>query len=142
MAAMPIFRPPPKDYVGNIRMILDLKDPARPEEVGAGGFRDNGRRAATTIRGPTVRRRAATTRMRMGRPAVCQLLASRLSHSRHRRHVEAEDHRKRQTPSPTFPHPTHTCLPIPPDTQGPQSHGVADEDVAKLWPSAPAFTWI
>jgi len=44
--------------------------------------------------------------------------------------------------SPAFPHPTHTCLPIPQTLKGRRVMVVADEDVAKLWPSAPAFTWI
>jgi hypothetical protein len=41
-----------------------------------------------------------------------------------------------------FPHPTHTCLPIPQTLKGRRIMVVADEDVAKLQPAAPAFTWI
>jgi hypothetical protein len=44
--------------------------------------------------------------------------------------------------SPAFPHPTHTCLPIPEPLKGRRIMVVADEDVAKLWPAAPAFAWI
>jgi hypothetical protein len=44
--------------------------------------------------------------------------------------------------SPAFPHPTHTCLPIPQPLKGRKIMVVADEDVAKLWPAAPSFTWI
>jgi hypothetical protein len=44
--------------------------------------------------------------------------------------------------SPAFPHPTHTCLPIPQTLKGRKVMVVADEDVAKLWPSAPAFAWV
>ena len=44
--------------------------------------------------------------------------------------------------SPTFPHPTHTCLPFPHTLKGRRIMVVADEDVAKLWPSPPAFAWI
>ncbi len=43
--------------------------------------------------------------------------------------------------SPAFPHPTHTCLRLPGTIKGRQVMIVADEDVAKLYPSAPAFTW-
>ena len=43
---------------------------------------------------------------------------------------------------PTFPHPTHTVLPIPFEIAGHRHMIVADEDVAKLRPHAPAFTWI
>ncbi len=44
--------------------------------------------------------------------------------------------------SPAFPHPTHTCLPIPEPLKGRKIMVVADEDVAKLWPAAPAFIWV
>ena len=44
--------------------------------------------------------------------------------------------------SPAFPHPTHTCLRIPQKLKGRDIMVVADEDVAKLYPSPPAFTWI
>jgi hypothetical protein len=44
--------------------------------------------------------------------------------------------------SPAFPHPTHTCLRIPQKLKGRDIMVVADEDVAKLRPSPPAFTWI
>lgn len=35
-----------------------------------------------------------------------------------------------------------TCLPMPEPLKGRKIMVVADEDVAKLWPAAPAFTWI
>jgi hypothetical protein len=45
--------------------------------------------------------------------------------------------------SPSFPHPTHTCLPIPQPLKGGRKiMVVADEDVAKLRPSPPSFAWI
>jgi hypothetical protein len=44
--------------------------------------------------------------------------------------------------SPVFPHPTHTCLPMPEPLKGRRIMVVADEDVAKVWPAAPAFAWI
>ena len=43
--------------------------------------------------------------------------------------------------SPTFPHPTHTCLVMPEPLKGRKIMIVADEDVAKLWPAPPAFAW-
>src|SRR5690606_18245896 len=43
---------------------------------------------------------------------------------------------------PAFPHPTHTCLPLPGLHRGRRVMIVADEDVAKLRPAAPAFTWV
>src|SRR3546814_5758036 len=44
--------------------------------------------------------------------------------------------------SSSVPHPTHTCLKMPMTLKGRDVMLVADEDVAKLYPSAPAFTWI
>ena len=41
-----------------------------------------------------------------------------------------------------FPHPTHTCLPLPYLLKGRKVMVVADEDVAKAYPSPPAFAWI
>ena len=43
---------------------------------------------------------------------------------------------------PAFPHPRHTALPIPFPVRGRNLMIVADEDVAKLYPSAPAFMWV
>ncbi len=44
--------------------------------------------------------------------------------------------------SPAHPHPTHTCLPVPEPVRGRRIMVVADEDVAKLRPSPPAFSWV
>jgi hypothetical protein len=44
--------------------------------------------------------------------------------------------------SPTFPHPTHTCLVMPQQLKGRKIMVVADEDVAKLRPAPPAFAWV
>jgi hypothetical protein len=44
--------------------------------------------------------------------------------------------------SRAFPHPTHTCLPMPNLIKGRDIMVVADEDVAKLYPAAPAFAWV
>jgi hypothetical protein len=44
--------------------------------------------------------------------------------------------------SPSFPHPTHTCLAIPEPLKGRRIMLVADEDVAKLRPAPPSFAWI
>ena len=56
--------------------------------------------------------------------------------------IEAEGRSRSSIPSPAFPHPTHTCLRMPQKLKGRDIMVVADEDVAKLRPSAPAFTWI
>jgi hypothetical protein len=44
--------------------------------------------------------------------------------------------------TPSFPHPTHTCLPMPNPLKGRRVLVVTDEDVAKSRPSAPSFAWI
>jgi len=44
--------------------------------------------------------------------------------------------------TPAFPHPTHTCLVLPEPQRGRRVMVVADEDVAELWPSMPAFAWV
>jgi hypothetical protein len=44
--------------------------------------------------------------------------------------------------SPAFPHPEHTALPIPFPVQDRNLMILADEDVAKLRPHAPAFAWV
>jgi hypothetical protein len=83
--------PTAEGYIGNIMMILDLKDPRHPEEVG-----------------------------RWWIPG--QLLASRLSHSRHLRHVEAEAHCERQHLARISTSDAH--LPAhSPDAEGPQGDG-------------------
>jgi hypothetical protein len=43
---------------------------------------------------------------------------------------------------PAFPHPTHTLLKLRQPLKGRDILLVADEDVAKLRPHAPAFTWV
>ena len=54
--------PTAEGYVGNIVMILDLADPAKPVEVSRWWIPGSGRRAARPIRGAIGCRRAATIR--------------------------------------------------------------------------------
>jgi hypothetical protein len=128
-------------YVGNIMMILDLADPARPVEVGRWWI--PGQWAAGGEPYPWE-----------GGPAPRCHHPLRLGH---RLHVSYWHHgffildiADMASPKlvaavdtgPAFPHPTHTCLPIPGTLKGRRIMVVADEDVAKLRPAAPAFTWI
>ena len=76
-------------YVGTIVMIMDLKDPARPQETGRwwmpGQWTAGGETAdLAPDRAPLPSPAAA------GQPALHQLLAGRLRHPRHRRHGQAE----------------------------------------------------
>ena len=102
--------PTAEGYVGNIAMILDLKDPASRRRSGAGGFRGSGRPAARTIPGTTGRRRAAIIRCASATASMSAIgtTASTSSTSptcRSRRLISGGN------TSPAFPHPTHTCLP-------------------------------
>ena len=95
-------------YVGNIMMILDLKDPAQARrKSAAGGCRGNGQPAARRRPGKAAHR--CHHPLRYGQPPLHQLLARRLRHPRHRRHDQAEV-RLGPELAPPFPWPTHTCL--------------------------------
>lgn len=133
--------PTAEGYVGNIVMILDLGDPAHPVEVGrwwlpgqwVGGGEDY-----PWSDGPAPR---CHHPLRMGdrlfvsywHHGLFILDISDLSRPR----LVAQ----RRT-SAAFPHPTHTVLPIPQSLKGRRVMVVADEDVAKLAPAAPAFAWV
>ena len=128
-------------YVGNIVMILDLKDPAHPQE--AGRWWIPGQHAAggeTYPWGDYVKPRCHHP-LRLG---------DRL-HVSYWHHgffiLDIADMSKPRlvsgvNSSPAHPHPTHTCLPVREALRGRRIMVVADEDVAKLRPSPPAFSWI
>jgi hypothetical protein len=128
-------------YVGSHVVILDLKDPARPQE--AGRWWIPGQHAAGGEDypwGDGVKPRCHHP-LRMG---------DRL-HVSYWHHgffiLDISDMSKPRmisgvNSSPAHPHPTHTCLPIPQPLKGRRIMVVADEDVAKLRPSPPAFSWI
>lgn len=133
--------PTAEGYIGNITMILDLKDPAKPEEVGRwwipGQWEAGGEEypwhdwVAPRCHHP----------LRMGD----RLYVSYWHHGYYILDISDMSRPKMISggnTSPTFPHPTHTCLPIPEPLKGRKIMVVADEDVAKLWPAAPSFTWI
>ncbi|MGH6719841.1 MAG: LVIVD repeat-containing protein [Alphaproteobacteria bacterium] len=133
--------PTAEGYVGNIVMILDLADPSRPEEVGRWWI--PGQWAAGGEDYPWH----DWTRPRCHHPLR---LDDRLyvSYWHHGLFIlDIADLAKPKViaavnTTPVFPHPTHTCLPMREPIKGRRIMVVADEDVAKLWPAAPAFTWI
>ena len=88
--------PTAEGYVGNIMMILDLADPARPAEVWRWWIPGpvEGRRRALSVGQLGVA--ALPSSAAPGRPALCQLLAPRPVHPRHFRHGEAESGVARQ----------------------------------------------
>ncbi len=133
--------PTAEGFIGNIVMILDLKDPAKPEEVGRWWI--PGQWEAGGEDYP----------WREWTPPRCHhplRVENRLyvSYWHHGFYIlDISDMSKPKVvsgsnTSPLYPHPTHTCLVLPELQKGRRVMVVADEDVAKLWPAAPAFTWV
>jgi hypothetical protein len=128
-------------YNGRIVMILDLADPANPVEAGRwwlpGQWTAGGEEPTFTDgRGPRCHHP-----LRLGD----RLYVSYWQHGgaildvsdlAHPQLVGRLDYTK------TFPHPTHTLLAMPEPLKGRRVMLVADEDVDKRWPAAPAFMWI
>lgn len=128
-------------YVGNIVRILDLKDPAKPVE--AGRWWIPGQWSAGGEEYPW----AWFTQPRCHHP----LRTGDRLHVSYWHHglfiLDISDISKpkmvgQHRRSPAFPHPTHTCLVIPQKLKGRDCMVVADEDVAKLHPHAPAFAMV
>ncbi len=127
-------------YVGNIVMILDLKDPARPEEVGRWWM-------------PGQWVAGGETPSWAGRHHRCHH-PIRLGHRLYVSYwhggfviLDIEDMAKPRLVSgldwsPPFITPTHTALPVPFPVRGRTIMVVADEDVAKLRPGPPSFLWL
>ena len=133
--------PTAEGFIGNIAMIPDLKDPARPTEVGRWWIPGQWQAGGETYPwGDGVAPRCHHP-LRVGDRLY-------VSYSHHGLYIlDIADLAKPKAiahlaTSPSFPHPTHTCLRIPQKLKGRDIMVVADEDVAKLRPSAPAFTWI
>lgn len=128
-------------YVGNFVMILDLADPSKPQEVGrwwipgqhAAGGEDYPWDNWVPPRCHHPLRMGDRLYVSYWHHGLYILDISDLGHPKAIAHLNT---------SPSFPHPTHTCLPIPDPLKGRKVMVVADEDVAKLWPSAPAFAWV
>ena len=130
-------------YLGNIVMILDLKDPARPEEVGrwwmpgqwtAGGEKPSWTGAAHKCHHPLRYGNRLYTSYWHGGFVI----------------LDIEDMTKPWPVShldwsPPFPWPTHTCLRIPFKIDNRDFMVVSDEDVVRLEDCPPypsAFLWI
>ncbi|MEM7124388.1 MAG: hypothetical protein AAF563_24140 [Pseudomonadota bacterium] len=133
--------PTAEGYVGNIVMILDLANPAEPEEVGRwwipGQWEAGGEEYPWNEWVPP----RCHHPLRVGD----RLYVSYWHHGFFILDIADMTQPKLVSgvnTSPSFPHPTHTCLKMPGHLKGRDIMVVADEDVAKLWPSAPAFTWV
>lgn len=133
--------PTAEGYVGNIVMILDLADPSHPQEVGrwwipgqhAGGGEDYPWNEWVPPRCHHPLRRGDRLYVSYWHHGLYILDIADMSAPLPVAHVNT---------SPAFPHPTHTCLPMAERIRGRDIMVVADEDVAKLYPAAPAFAWI
>lgn len=133
--------PTVEGYVGNIVMILDLADPSKPEEAGRwwipGQWQTGGEEYPWDGWVPP----RCHHPLRDGD----RLYVSYWHHGFYILDIaEMADPKlvSAVNTSPAFPHPTHTCLPIPQKLKGRRVMVVSDEDVAKLRPAAPSFTWI
>ncbi|MGZ8209896.1 MAG: LVIVD repeat-containing protein [Burkholderiales bacterium] len=130
-------------YVGNIMMILDLKDPARPQEVGrwwapgqwtAGGESPTWKGAAYRCHHPLRYENRLYTSYWHGGFYI----------------LDIDDMAKPKFVSglnwhPPFPWPTHTCLRMPFKIENRDVMVVTDEDVIRLEGCPPypsAFLWI
>ncbi len=133
--------PTVEGYVGNIVMILDLADPARPEEVGRWWIEGQWQAGGEAYPWDNWVPPRCHHPLRLGN----RLYVSYWHHGFFI--LDIEDMAKPKlvsgfNTSPAYPHPTHTALPVPQSLHGRRIMVLADEDVAKLWEHAPAFTWI
>lgn len=127
-------------YVGNVAMIMDLKDPANPTEVGrwwmpgqwiAGGEKPTWERTAHRCHHPLRLGNRLFTSYWLGGFVI----------------LDIDDMAKPKLVSgldwsPPFACPTHTCLPIPFPIRGRRYALVADEDVQRPAEAMPAFLWM
>ncbi len=127
-------------YLGNIVMILDLIDPARPVEVGrwwmpgqwtAGGEVPTWQGADHRCHHPLRLGNRLYTSYWLGGFVILDI-----EDMAKPKLVSAYD------TSPPFPWPTHTALAIPFPIRNRRILLVADEDVRRLWDSYPSFLWI
>jgi hypothetical protein len=133
--------PTAEGYVGNTMMILDRTDPARPEEVGRWWIPGQWKAGGEPYPWDNWTPPRCHHPLRQGD----RLYVSYWHHGFFI--LDVSDMSKPKAisgvnTSPVYPHPTHTCLVVPTPLKGRKIMVVADEDVAKLWPAAPAFTWI
>ena len=133
--------PTVEGYVGNIVMILDLQNPAKPEEVGRWWIPGQWKAGGEPYPWSDYVEPRCHHPLRRGN----RLYVSYWHHGIFI--LDISDMAKPKLVSQgvkslAFTHPTHTCLPMPERLKGRDVMIVADEDVAKLTPAAPAFTWM
>lgn len=127
-------------YVGHIVVILDLKNPGRPQEMGrwwmpgqhaAGGEQPNWSHTPHRCHHPLrYQDRLYVSYWHSG------FVILDISDMGKPKKVSGLDW------SPPFPWPTHTCLPIPFPVGGRRIMLVADEDVSRIGAETPSFLWV
>jgi hypothetical protein len=133
--------PTAEGYVGNIMMILDLADPARPREVGRWWIPGQWEAGGEDYPWHDYVPPRCHHPLRVGNRLY-------VSYWQHGGYILDITDMARPRPiahidtKPAFPHPTHTLLKLRQPLKGRDILLVADEDVAKLRPHAPAFTWV
>lgn len=135
------FSPVMEGYVGNIVMTLDLKDPARPEEVGRWWMEGQwiGGGEKPTWEGTDHRchhpiRRGDRLYVSYWHGGFVILDISDMSKPKMVSHLDW---------SPPYPCPTHTTLPMANKIMGRDIMIVTDEEVGeKLFPTPFAFLWV
>ena len=134
------FSPQLEGYLGNIVMILDLKDPSRPEEVGrwwmpgqwiSGGETPTWKERAHRCHHPI--RKGNRLYVSYWHAGFVILDISDMSRPKLVSHLDW---------SPPYPSPTHTTLPLPWKLMGREILVVTDEEAQKTSPSPPAFMWL
>jgi hypothetical protein len=127
-------------YVGNVTMIMDLRDPANPAEVGrwwmpgqwtAGGEKPSWERTAHRCHHPLRLGDRLYTSYWLGGFVILDI-----DDMARPKLVSGLDW------SPPFACPTHTALPIPFAIRGRRYVLVADEDVQRPAEAPPAFLWM
>src|ERR1700761_4274301 len=133
--------PTAEGYIGNIVMILDLADPAKPIEVSRWWIPGQWQAGGEAYPWDDWVKPRCHHPLRHGD----RLYVSYWHHGFFILDISALAKPtlvSHHNTSPAFPHPTHTCLVMPKPLKGRNVMVVADEDVAKLRPAAPSFTWV
>jgi hypothetical protein len=133
--------PTAEGYIGNIVMILDLIDPVHPVEVGRWWIPGQWQAGGEDYPWDNWPSPRCHHPLRVGD----RLYVSYWHHGFFI--LDISDMSKptlvsSHNTSPVYPHPTHTCLVMPDLLKGRKVMIVADEDVGKIWPAAPSFTWV
>lgn len=127
-------------YIGNIVVILDITDPCRPLEVGRWWMLGQWAAGGESYPWDDWVPPRCHHPLRQGD----RLYVSYWHHGLVILDISDVSSPKlvsQFNTSPAFPHPTHTCLPMPQPIKGRNIMIVADEDCSELWPSPPAFSW-